>query len=97
MPAPESSHAIRAAIDEAVNSMEITVKFRDDTVVLSGEDFTTQNVLELTLPQLLEELGYQAGRIAVERNGEIVPKAQYGAVTLEDGDTLEVVRFVGGG
>ena len=49
------------------------------------------------LAQLLEELGYQAGRIAVERNGEIVPKAQYGAVTLEDGDTLEVVRFVGGG
>ena len=44
-----------AAIDEAVNGLEITVKFRDDTVVLSGEDFTTQNVLELTLPQLLEE------------------------------------------
>ena len=51
----------------------------------------------ISTTQLLEELGYQAGRIAVERNGEIVPKAQYGAVTLEDGDTLEVVRFVGGG
>ena len=51
----EALEIARAAIDEAVNSMEITVKFRDDTVVLSGEDFTTQNVLELTLPQLLEE------------------------------------------
>ena len=56
-----------------------------------------QNAAGKPLVQLLEELGYQAGRIAVERNGEIVPKAQYGAVTLEDGDTLEVVRFVGGG
>ena len=50
-----------------------------------------QNAAGKPLAQLLEELGYQAGRIAVERNGEIVPKAQYGAVTLEDGDTLEVV------
>ncbi len=56
-----------------------------------------QNAAGKPLAQLLEELSYQAGRIAVERNGEIVPKAQYGAVTLEDGDTLEVVRFVGGG
>ena len=51
----EALEIARAAIDEAVNGLEITVKFRDDTVVLSGEDFTTQNVLELTLPQLLEE------------------------------------------
>lgn len=56
-----------------------------------------QNAAGKPLAQLLEELCYQAGRIAVERNGEIVSKAQYGAVTLEDGDTLEVVRFVGGG
>lgn len=40
-----------------------------------------QNAAGKPLAQLLEELGYQAGRIAVERNGEIVPKAQYGAVT----------------
>ena len=49
------------------------------------------------LTGILEQAGYQKKYIAVERNGEIVPKAQYGAVTLEDGDTLEVVRFVGGG
>ena len=41
--------------------------------------------------------GYDKKRIAVELNGEIVPKAQYDALLLEDGDTLEVVRFVGGG
>ena len=50
-----------------------------------------------TLQEYLDTTDYVPTRIAVERNGEIVPKAQYGAVTLEDGDTLEVVRFVGGG
>lgn len=35
--------------------------------------------------------------IAVERNGEIVPKASYKDVMLYDEDTLEIVRFVGGG
>ena len=56
-----------------------------------------QNAAGQSLVHLLEELGFSAGRIAVECNGEIVPKAQYDALLLEDGDTLEVVRFVGGG
>ena len=56
-----------------------------------------QNAAGQSLAHLLEELGFSAGRIAVERNGEIVPKAQYDALLPEDGDTLEVVRFVGGG
>ncbi len=34
--------------------------------------------------------------MAVERNGDIVPKAQYSATTLADGDVVEIVRFVGG-
>ena len=41
--------------------------------------------------------GFDFGRIAVERNGDIVPKGLYGQTVLRDGDTLEVVRFVGGG
>ena len=60
----EALEIARAAIDEAVNSMEITVKFRDDTVVLSGEDFTTQNVLELTLPKQAAQVP-QARRIEI--------------------------------
>ena len=56
-----------------------------------------QNAAGKPLAQLLEELGYQAGRIAVERNGEIVPRRRYGETVLADGDVLEVVSFVGGG
>lgn len=45
----------------------------------------------------LAAANYDPRRIAVERNGDIVCKSQYGATVLEDGDCLEVVSFVGGG
>ena len=41
--------------------------------------------------------GYDPQRVAVERNGEIVPRAAFGDVLLAEGDRLEVVAFVGGG
>lgn len=50
-----------------------------------------------TLAQYLATTNYDPKRIAVERNGEIVPKVQYEQTVLEDGDSLEVVSFVGGG
>lgn len=50
-----------------------------------------------TLADYLAEAGYEQNRIAVERNGEIVPKASYGETRLQDGDVVEVVNFVGGG
>lgn len=42
-------------------------------------------------------LGFRPDRVAVERNGEIVPRAEWGTCTLAEGDKLEVVHFVGGG
>lgn len=45
----------------------------------------------------LENAGYQMKRIAVELNGEILPKYEYSDTMLKDGDRLEVVTFVGGG
>ena len=50
----EALEIARSAVQEAVDGLEITVKFRDDTIVLSGEDFASQDLLELTLPKLLE-------------------------------------------
>jgi thiazole synthase len=46
---------------------------------------------------LLEDLGLDSAKIAVERNLEIVPKSAYGSTLVFDGDKLEIVRFVGGG
>ena len=51
----------------------------------------------LTVADLIEQLGYAGKRIAVERNGEIVPKSQHAATLLAAGDQLEIVVAVGGG
>ena len=50
-----------------------------------------------TLAEYLASANYDPKRIAVERNGEIVPKAKYNETILAADDVLEVVRFVGGG
>ena len=50
-----------------------------------------------TVAEYLATTKYDPRRIAVERNGEIVFKSRYGEIVLEDGDSLEVVSFVGGG
>jgi len=51
----------------------------------------------MSVLQLLEEMGYSITRVAVEKNGEIVPKNRLSDSYLEDEDSLEVVSFVGGG
>ncbi len=50
-----------------------------------------------TVAEYLATTNYDQKRIAVERNGDIVPKSQYGDTLLCDGDNVEVVSFVGGG
>ena len=49
------------------------------------------------ITQLLETLTLTGKRVAVERNGEIVPRSQFGETVLCDGDKLEIVVAVGGG
>ena len=52
---------------------------------------------EIILSSYLEENGINPQRIAVELNGEILPKTQYSNTVLKDGDVVEIVNFVGGG
>ena len=63
-------------------------------VIINGEG---QSLAGTALSDYLETTDYDPGRIAVERNGEIVPRADYGTTILEDGDQVEIVSFVGGG
>lgn len=51
----------------------------------------------ITVEQMLLANGFSLQRIAVERNDEILAKADYAAETVQDGDVFEVVNFVGGG
>ena len=62
---------------------------------LNGQQIHLQ--APVALQALLEEPGYHSLRIAVERNGDIVPKSDYASTMITDDDTLEVVSFVGGG
>ena len=51
----------------------------------------------LSIAQMLGELGLDPLRVAVERNLKAVPRVTLAEVPVEDGDTFEVVHFVGGG
>jgi thiamine biosynthesis protein ThiS len=64
-------------------------------VKINGEDREFDN--GLTLTALLESLQIRPGRVVVERNREIVARDSYNATLINDGDSLEIVHFVGGG
>ena len=51
----------------------------------------------LSVAELLREMGLEGKRLAVERNGEIVPKSNHAATPLAEGDRIEIVIAVGGG
>ena len=63
-------------------------------VKINGEEL---NVAGKTVSEYLATTSYDPKRIAVECNGNIVPKAQYSETVLQDGDSVEIVSFVGGG
>lgn len=50
-----------------------------------------------SVQQLLEVLQLRNGRLAIEVNGEIVPRSTFASCTLKDGDTIEIVQAIGGG
>jgi thiamine biosynthesis protein ThiS len=50
-----------------------------------------------TIQNLLDQLELDFQLVAVEQNLDIIPRAQFGSRTISDGDTLEIVHFVGGG
>ena len=51
----------------------------------------------MTVSEYLDTTEFDKKRIAVELNGEIVPKSKYAETVLKDGDCVEIVSFVGGG
>jgi thiamine biosynthesis protein ThiS len=50
-----------------------------------------------TLAALVESLGLDARKVAIERNLEIVPRSEYERTALAEGDRIEIVHFIGGG
>lgn len=64
-------------------------------VVINGQSRTVN--AGITISGLIGELGLGDRKVAVERNREVVPRAQHATTVLAEGDRLEVVTFVGGG
>jgi sulfur carrier protein len=65
------------------------------TIILNGDPYLIDGDLQLSA--LLERLNARRGRVAVEINREIVPRASYSATVIKPGDNVEIINFVGGG
>ena len=64
-------------------------------LIVNGQPQTVQEGLSLS--DLIAQLNMKAERVAVERNGTIVPRNDWPQTALQNGDRLEIVHFVGGG
>ena len=64
-------------------------------IKVNGE--VAENIAGKNVAEYLIESGYDLKRVAVELNGDILPKGQYESTLLQDGDIIEIVSFVGGG
>lgn len=65
------------------------------TIVVNGASRSTS--AGSTVMDLLRELGLPTGRVAIERNLEILPRTKWPETHLQNGDRYEIVQFVGGG
>lgn len=63
-------------------------------VMINGDE---KEIAGKNLLEYLKENGFNPEHLVVERNFEIIPKEQFGSVTIQDEDVIEVLRFVGGG
>ena len=64
-------------------------------VRINGE--TREVAPDATIEELLREIGTKEERVAVELNLEVVPRTEFAGRRVREGDSLEVVHFVGGG
>ena len=65
------------------------------TITVNGENRAMS--VGATVTDLLRELGLDPGRVAIERNLEILPRPKWAETRVEAGDRYEIVQFVGGG
>ena len=68
------------------------------TVTLNGSERTFDDLGDAAnVSSLVAALGFRPDRVAIERNGDIVPRTTWESTRIESGDRIELVHFVGGG
>ena len=97
--AARSLGSFRSAIElhphARIDVTQSTGQFEVIALVINGQ--TRSFPGPLSVAGLLEQLALQGKRVALERNGEIVPRGTFATMELQDGDALEIVVAVGGG
>ena len=68
-----------------------------DSVAIHVNGDPRRVTVGVTIAEMLSELGLDPRKVAVERNHDIVPRSALGEVRVAEGDTFEIVHFVGGG
>lgn len=81
------SHCMHSWLNHYIQTMLITI---------NGKPHSFEDA-NFSVAKLVEHLKLAGKRLAIERNGEIVPRSQFEATSLADGDNLEIVGAVGGG
>jgi sulfur carrier protein len=82
-------------IQQKRDEMTDTSTLANLSIILNGE--ARRVAIGMSVADLVADLGLPIKKVAVERNLEIVPRSTLADVMLADGDTLEIVHFVGGG
>ncbi len=82
-------------IEPACSVVKAALLSQPMQLVVNGEEQQVEQ--STTVKQLLASLGLADTLVAVERNEEVVPRAQHERTQLNEGDRVEVVHFVGGG
>ncbi|HEX3436700.1 MAG TPA: sulfur carrier protein ThiS [Pseudacidobacterium sp.] len=67
-------------------------------LVINGQQKDFPSLRDIArISDLIAELGLKGDRVAIEHNGEIVPRSTWESASIQSGDKLEIVHFVGGG
>jgi sulfur carrier protein len=90
---PQAAGLQRGTID----SFRVISDIAGEVITLSVNGQPRTLEAGASVARLVETLALQGKRIAVEKNGEIVPRSRYPETALKDGDQLEIVVAVGGG
>jgi thiamine biosynthesis protein ThiS len=69
----------------------------DKAILIQVNGENRETAVGTTVTSLLSQLGLNAGRVAIERNLRILPKAKWEETQVAEGDRFEIVQFVGGG
>ena len=80
-----------------INHKSLATLYYSNVMEITVNGSTRVYETPLAVAELLQRMALAGRKVAVERNGEIVPRGAHGSTLLADGDRLEIVAAVGGG